>query len=793
MRTPSLFPTSALIIGLMTMTARPSYAQQVVDATPVPQVAYQGRLVEGTVPVTGTRVFTFSILDPSGLELWNSGNQTLNVDAGLYGVVLGSTGMPSITAVAFSRANLRLRITVTGVTMTPDVDIIPAFQARSAWELIGAFQGDIGGTQNQTLVMNLQGIPLDLTTSLPTSGQSLVFNGNKWIPSSVAGLQGPTGPQGPVGATGATGSQGPMGLAGSQGLPGPQGPIGPTGNTGATGPQGLQGASGLDGKTILNGTGSPVLTGAGGTLGDFYLDTTNNLLYGPKVGADWVGLLGVSMVGPIGPTGAAGAIGATGPQGPVGATGATGATGPQGNMGLTGTQGPIGPIGYYRPHGTAGTSGSQRPGRENRPQWRGKPRPYWCWRDARGLLPRHDEQPALRAQDGRGLGGTARSVHGGAHGSDRSHWSHRSPWTAGAHRFDWAAGSDGSQWTSGAHGFDRVSGSDRSYRCTTGPTGPQGLQGASGLDGKTVLNGAGSPVLTGAGGTLGDFYLDTTNNLLYGPKMGADWVGLLGVSMVGPIGPTGAAGAIGATGPQGPVGATGATGATGPQGNMGLTGTQGPIGPIGTTGPTGPQGLQGASGLDGKTVLNGAGSPVLTGAGGTLGDFYLDTTNNLLYGPKVGADWVGLSGVSLMGPVGPTGLKAYGYFYALMPGDNAATVAPGTAVDFPQSGAVSGITRFTSSAFTLPLAGTYEVFWQVSISEAGQLVLGLNGVEQPYSVAGRATGSSQITNHVLLVTTSANSLLTVQNPIGNAGALTVTTAAGGLQPVSATLLIKQIQ
>ena len=519
MRNPIFLPTSALIFGLMAVAARPpSFAQQVVDPTPLPQVAYQGRLVESTVPVTGSRVFTFSILDPSGLELWNSGNQTLNVDAGLYGIVLGSTGMPSITAATFSRANLSLRITVTGVTMTPDVNIIPAFQARSAWELIGAFQGDIGGTQNATLVMNLQGIPLDLTTTLPTTGQSLVFNGSKWIPSSVAGLQGATGPQGP---TGATGLQGPMGLTGSQG------PIGPTGNTGATGPQGLPGPNGLDGKTILNGAGSPVVTGAGGTVGDFYLDTTNEVLYGPKVGTDWVGLLGVSVVGPIGPTGPQGLIGLTG------ATGATGAVGPQGLIGLTGSTGATGATGPQGPVGANGPTGAT------------------------------------------GLQGPM--------------------------------GLTGSQGPIGPTG-------------NTGATGPQGLPGPNGLDGKTILNGAGSPVVTGAGGTVGDFYLDTTNEVLYGPKVGTDWVGLLGVSVVGPIGPTGpqgligltgatgatgavgpqgligltgSTGATGATGPQGPVGANGPTGATGLQGPMGLTGSQGPIGPTGNTGATGPQGLPG--------------------------------------------------------------------------------------------------------------------------------------------------------------------------------------------------------
>jgi hypothetical protein len=137
---------------------------------------------------------------------------------------------------------------------------------------------------------------------------------------------------------------------------------------------------------------------------------------------------------------------------------------------------------------------------------------------------------------------------------------------------------------------------------------------------------------------------------------------------------------------------------------------------------------------------------------------------------------------------------AFGYFYSLMPSDNAATVAAGAAVDFPRDGPQGGgIIRSTTSVFTLPAVGTYEVFWQVSIDEAGQLDLWLDNVEQLYSVAGRAAATSQITNHVLLKTTSAPSLLTVRNPSGSPVALTVTPSAGGFQPVSATLLIKQIQ
>ena len=94
MRHPFIYPTVAMLIGLSAATSSPILAQQAVDPTPLPQVAYQGRLIEGTLPVTGARVFTFALLDATGTELWNSGNQTLTVDAGLYGVVLGATGMP---------------------------------------------------------------------------------------------------------------------------------------------------------------------------------------------------------------------------------------------------------------------------------------------------------------------------------------------------------------------------------------------------------------------------------------------------------------------------------------------------------------------------------------------------------------------------------------------------------------------------------------------------------------------------------------------------------------------------
>jgi hypothetical protein len=130
-----------------------------------------------------------------------------------------------------------------------------------------------------------------------------------------------------------------------------------------------------------------------------------------------------------------------------------------------------------------------------------------------------------------------------------------------------------------------------------------------------------------------------------------------------------------------------------------------------------------------------------------------------------------------------------------MPGDNAATVGIGTDVSFPQNGpsSISSIARTAASAFKLSAVGTYQVIFQVSVNEPGQLDLTLNGEDLGYTVVGRATGTSQIVGMSLVTTTVTNSILTVRNPAGNSTALTITPLAGGTSSVSAHLVITQIQ
>ena len=138
-----------------------------------------------------------------------------------------------------------------------------------------------------------------------------------------------------------------------------------------------------------------------------------------------------------------------------------------------------------------------------------------------------------------------------------------------------------------------------------------------------------------------------------------------------------------------------------------------------------------------------------------------------------------------------------------MPPNNAATVGAGIPVQFPQNGPTSGaITRrggspsIEATEFVLPGIGTYSVNFSVSVDEPGQLVLALNSgvgmVELPYTVYGRATGTSQISGDALVITTAAKSVLELRNPAGNTPALTITPVAGGTHPAAASLVIQQL-
>jgi hypothetical protein len=178
-----------------------------------------------------------------------------------------------------------------------------------------------------------------------------------------------------------------------------------------------------------------------------------------------------------------------------------------------------------------------------------------------------------------------------------------------------------------------------------GPRGHIGLPGADGTDGASILTGDGPP--TNALGADGDYYVDTNTAELFGPKADGAWPAN-GTSLRGNTGPAGPAGPVGPVGPTGPAGADGTDG---------------------TDGTDGADGTDGTDGTDGRTILSGTAAP---GAGvGNVGDFFLDTTNLLLYGPKTAGGWG--TGTSIKGPKGDKGDKGdpgSGNVYSSSSGDS---------------------------------------------------------------------------------------------------------------------------
>ncbi|NRF40094.1 collagen-like protein [Pedobacter foliorum] len=142
----------------------------------------------------------------------------------------------------------------------------------------------------------------------------------------------------------------------------------------------------------------------------------------------------------------------------------------------------------------------------------------------------------------------------------------------------------------------------------SGVIGPAGPAGANGQNGSIIYSGAKVP--DAVTGSTGDFYLNSVTGLLYGPKTTNGWG--TGFSLKGT---------------NGVKGATGAAGANGVAGSQILTGTVVPAADLGNP-----------------------------------GDYYLNKTTYLLYGPKIDQGWG--TAISLQGPPGTANVWYSGWLYA---------------------------------------------------------------------------------------------------------------------------------
>ena len=125
-------------------------------------------------------------------------------------------------------------------------------------------------------------------------------------------------------------------------------------------------------------------------------------------------------------------------------------------------------------------------------------------------------------------------------------------------------------------------------------------------------------------GEIGDYYIDLQNVHLYGAKTSQGWG--TPINLKGEKGDRGEKGFMGWQGEKGEKGDRGQKGDQGEKGDRGQKGDQGT-----STGEKGDKGKDGARIYGGTSAPN----PSL----GQEGDWYIDTLNKKLYGPKTNSGW----------------------------------------------------------------------------------------------------------------------------------------------------------
>jgi hypothetical protein len=123
-------------------------------------------------------------------------------------------------------------------------------------------------------------------------------------------------------------------------------------------------------------------------------------------------------------------------------------------------------------------------------------------------------------------------------------------------------------------------------------------------------------------------------------------------------------------------------------------------------------------------------------------------------------------------------------------------ITAGHAIPFAQNGPASGnITRISDTSFQLGTVGIYEVMMQIPVQNTGQVVVALNNVELPYTVAGESNGSNNVSlvQKVFVQTIIPNSLLEIRFPAANTGTMKVVNSGGGNAAVSAHLVIVRVK
>ncbi|MBE0650038.1 MAG: hypothetical protein IH595_04270 [Bacteroidales bacterium] len=138
------------------------------------EISYQGKLYNGTSSaVTGTVSLTFTI------GSWTEIHPSVQVNDGLYSVILGETN-PIPASVFENSSSVKLDVSVNGSDLSPQTEILSVPYAYKAEKAENT--DSIGGNA--------------VSTSSPTSGQVLKWNGSQWAPGTDNSGGAPSGAAG---------------------------------------------------------------------------------------------------------------------------------------------------------------------------------------------------------------------------------------------------------------------------------------------------------------------------------------------------------------------------------------------------------------------------------------------------------------------------------------------------------------------------------------------------------------------------------------------------------------------
>jgi len=261
---------------------------------------------------------------------------------------------------------------------------------------------------------------------------------------------------------------------------------------------------------------------------------------------------------------------------------------------------------------------------------------------------------------------------------------------------------------------------------------PKLSNNAAGRTGASVVN----TILSGVGipsknvGINGDFYIDTKNANLYGPKTNGVWklttslralpskVGATVPGATGTTGATGSAGASGVIGPRGLPGATGERGATGPSGATGSNGLPGTAGAPGTAGTAGATGATGPAGSSGTVLASQASITFADQLAGTSGS----TTSSAAFGSfEAGKSYV----VRVL--ISSFDVNKVAASYGIGLTVTASTGSPGI-----------------SSSYVVSTGSVYSGSNRVTISIIADIVLNGISVATPYSLVATLTSGATV-------------------------------------------------